>query len=368
MEKVRLGDVATYINGYAFKPADWSDTGVPIIRIQDLTGNSYQLNRYNGTFDSKYEVLCGDILISWSASLGIYVWNGEKAVLNQHIFKVVFDKGEINKSFFVYQVKNILEKAMSEAHGATMKHLTKPVFDALPFYMPKMEVQNEIANTLDKLTNLIDKRKKQLEKLDELIKSRFVEMFGGKEYPVVTLSELVTGKVPSAKKDFSPDDYIKYIDISSIDNKRNIMTGYTEYKMSDAPSRAQQHIIYDDIVVSTVRPNLKNVAITTFNDSNLVASSGFCILRAKKCLPSYLMAVVCSNAFTNEMSKLVTGANYPAIKDSDVMNYTVPFPPLELQKEFESFTKEVNKSKFVVQQALEKAQLLFDSLMQKYFG
>ena len=174
----RLGDIATYINGYAFKPSDWSDSGLPIIRIQDLTGNSYQANRYNGEYAPKYEVNDGDVLISWSASLGVYVWHGEKALLNQHIFKVVFDKTEISKTFFVQQVGNILEKAASEAHGATMKHLTKPVFDALPFYLPPLDEQRKIASVLDKVSDLIAKRRQQLDKLDELVKARFVEMFG----------------------------------------------------------------------------------------------------------------------------------------------------------------------------------------------
>ena len=174
----KLGDIATYINGYAFKPQDWSDEGIPIIRIQDLTGNSYQANRYNGEYASKYEVNDGDVLISWSASLGVYIWHGEKAVLNQHIFKVVFDKERISKDFFVHQVGLILENAASDAHGATMKHLTKPVFDALPFYLPPYEKQCEIAEVLDKVTSLISLRKQQLAKLDELVKARFVEMFG----------------------------------------------------------------------------------------------------------------------------------------------------------------------------------------------
>ena len=95
----KLGDIATYINGYAFKPQDWSDEGIPIIRIQDLTGNSYQANRYNGEYASKYEVNDGDVLISWSASLGVYIWHGEKAVLNQHIFKVVFDRKNLKRFF-----------------------------------------------------------------------------------------------------------------------------------------------------------------------------------------------------------------------------------------------------------------------------
>ena len=177
----KLGDIATYINGYAFKPQDWSDEGIPIIRIQDLTGNSYQANRYNGEYASKYEVNDGDVLISWSASLGVYIWHGEKAVLNQHIFKVVFDKERISKDFFVHQVGLILENAASDAHGATMKHLTKPVFDALPFYLPPYEKQCEIAEVLDKVTSLISLRKQQLAKLDELVKARFVEMFGDEQ-------------------------------------------------------------------------------------------------------------------------------------------------------------------------------------------
>ena len=192
----RLGDVATYVNGYAFKPSNWSDTGLPIIRIQDLTGNSYQANRYNGEYDKRFEVNDGDILISWSASLGVYIWTGEKAVLNQHIFKVVFDKAEVNKSFFVHQVQNILEKAASQAHGATMKHLTKPVFDALPFNLPSLAEQQHIASVLDKLSDLISLRKQQLAKLDDLVKARFVEMFGDPmrnplEWPIHQLQEYI---------------------------------------------------------------------------------------------------------------------------------------------------------------------------------
>lgn len=162
----RLGDVATYVNGFAFKPEDWSSEGLPIIRIQDLTGNSYQANRYDGRCDAKYEVNPGDILISWSASLGVYVWQNEKALLNQHIFKVIFNKVEVDKSFFVHQVRNILDNAGTQAHGATMKHLTKPVFDALPFYLPDLPTQRRIAATLDKVSEGIALCKQMLVDLD----------------------------------------------------------------------------------------------------------------------------------------------------------------------------------------------------------
>ena len=84
---IKLGDVATYINGYAFKPEDRGEVGLPIIRIQDLTGNAYDLGFYDGEYPERIEINDGDVLISWSASLGVYVWNRGRALLNQHIFK-----------------------------------------------------------------------------------------------------------------------------------------------------------------------------------------------------------------------------------------------------------------------------------------
>jgi len=192
-------------------------------------------------------------------------------------------------------------------------------------------------------------------------------MFDGQNYPIVCISDVVE-KVPSVKRVFSETDEIRYIDISSIDNGRNVITGFTEYILSEAPSRAQQHIRFGDILVSTVRPNLKNVAMTTYSDENLVASSGFCVLRAKKCLPSYLLSVVCSDQFTDAMVAVVTGANYPAIKDSDVLGYKIPLPPNELQEQFATFVEQVDKSKFEIQKSLEELEILKKSLMQQYFG
>ena len=168
-----LGDVATYINGYAFKPTDWGTEGLPIIRIQDLTGNSYQANYFSGEIDNRFRVHSGDVLISWSASLGVYEWQKGDAVLNQHIFKVVFDKQEVNKKFFVHQLRMLLDRFAAEAHGATMKHLTRPTFNALPFYAPPLEQQQEIASILENVCNLIAINQIKLEKFDQLAKSRF---------------------------------------------------------------------------------------------------------------------------------------------------------------------------------------------------
>ena len=193
-------------------------------------------------------------------------------------------------------------------------------------------------------------------------------MFGSKKFDKVSISELVDDRIETAKKIFDQHDTIKYIDISSIDNKNYKMTGFQEYMLNQAPSRAQQHIRKGDIVVSTVRPNLKNIAITELDDENLVASSGFCVLRALKCLPEYLFAIICSDRFTNKMTNIVTGANYPAIKSSDIMNYIVPLPPIQLQNEFADFVAQVDKSQLAIQKSLEELETLKKSLMKEYFG
>ena len=178
MEQKRLGDIATYINGFAFKPEDRGTVGLPIIRIQDLTGNAYDLGFYDGNYPERIEINDGDVLISWSASLGVYVWNKGKALLNQHIFKVAFDKCEVKREYFVYAVRYKLKEMESKTHGATMKHIVKKDFDNTLIPFPAFDEQRRIAESLDTAYAIITARQQQLQNLDELVKARFVELFG----------------------------------------------------------------------------------------------------------------------------------------------------------------------------------------------
>lgn len=188
-----------------------------------------------------------------------------------------------------------------------------------------------------------------------------------KDYPVKTISAVVDQNILSARKVFKPTDTIKYVDISSIDSNNNRMTGFTEYSLKDAPSRAQQCLKKDDILISTVRPNLRNVARNTYFESNIVASSGFCILRPVKCTPEYLLSIVCSDAFTNAMVKRVTGANYPAIKNSDILNYQIIIPPEKEMKQITLFMQQMEKCKLTIQQGWDKLEMMKKALMQEYF-
>lgn len=375
---VKLGTVATYVNGYAFKPSDWSDVGVPIIRIQDLTGNSYQMNRFSGEYDKKYEVQNGDVLIAWSASLGVYVWKSEKAVLNQHIFKVYFDKVDVDKDFFVYQMERLLQKASSQAHGATMRHLTKVVFDNLPFYLPDKETQIEIAKRLSTVTALIDLRKKELVKLDELVKSRFIEMFGNladnrKKFDIVTIGEICsvikdgTHQTPTYTDDAqngfkflsSKDVMSQKIDWSNI--KYIPKELHEKLYMTIKPQR-------NDILLSK---NGVNYGVAAVNDTDEVFDIyvSLALLRPKDIIDSiYFRCVINSVDTKRQFDRGIKGIGVPNLHLGEIKKVKVLLPPLKLQREFACFSKQIDKSKLAVQKSLDELETLKKSLMQQYFG
>ncbi len=378
----KLGDIATYINGYAFKPQDWSDEGIPIIRIQDLTGNSYQANRYNGEYVSKYEVNDGDVLISWSASLGVYIWHGEKAVLNQHIFKVVFDKERISKDFFVHQVGLILENAASDAHGATMKHLTKPIFDALPFYLPPYEKQCEIAEVLDKVTSLISLRKQQLAKLDELVKARFVEMFGDpinnpmkwiiSKIEDITAQEknaLKAGPFGSAlKKEFYVRSGYK------IYGQEQVICGdasFGDYYIDEEKYKELKNCAVQagDILISLVGTYGKTLIMPDNYEAGIINPRLMKItLNKNKVTPIYFKYYFESNALKASMDANTHGGTMGILNLGIIRQMKIQVPPLSLQNQFAAFVERVDQQKQTVQQSLEKLELMKKALMQEYFG
>lgn len=370
----RLGDIATYINGYAFKPEDWSASGLPIIRIQDLTGNAYQANHYNGGYDKRYEVNKGDVLISWSASLGVYVWQGEKALLNQHIFKVVFDKEEVDKDFFVHQTQRILENAASEAHGATMKHLTKPIFDALPFSLPSLQEQKQVATILNQVDALISLRKKQLQKLDDLVKSRFVEMFGdmtinprgwekvslgsvcdvrdgthdspkyySEGYPLVTSKNVTSGII-----DLSGCSLICEADYLAINKRSQVDLGDILMPMIGTVGKPVIVEIADKFAI-------KNVALIKFYPNS-------------KVINVFVKALLESEYFDRTVVSKVRGGTQKFIALGDIRKLELYLPPIKDQIVFQQYVEIVSQSKLTVQQGLDKLELLKQSLMQKYFG
>lgn len=175
--------------------------------------------------------------------------------------------------------------------------------------------------------------------------------------------------IEKAKKRFSPNDVIRYIDISSIDNINQCLTRTTSFKMLDAPSRAQQKVEYGDILISTVRPNLRNIAIVNDDATNLVASSGFCVLRINDvALRRYIFYYVVSNKFTAYLEKLTNGANYPAVKETDVRKALISIPPKPTQLSIVSELDKLNELIQIKKEQLKDYDALAQSIFYEMFG
>ena len=152
---IKVGDVAIYTNGRAFKPEDWMRQGLPIIRIQNLNDKSASYNRTSQTYESRYLIHNGDLLFAWAASLGTYVWNGGKAWLNQHIFKVE-PYPFIEKQYLYHVFKAMITEFYTQSHGSGMVHITKKQFENIKLLLPPLEEQKRIVQTLEQISTKLD--------------------------------------------------------------------------------------------------------------------------------------------------------------------------------------------------------------------
>lgn len=176
----KFKSIGTYINGYAFKPEDWTSTGKMIIRIQDLTGSNNNPNYFNKDIDSKYNITKGDFLISWAATLDAYIWNKEDGWLNQHIFKAIPKENIVLRKYFFWLIKEAMFNMNNEnKHGIMMQHVTLGVFGNFNVPIPPIVEQQKIADYLDekcsKIDRTIENQKKIIEKLKEYKQSLITE-------------------------------------------------------------------------------------------------------------------------------------------------------------------------------------------------
>ncbi|WP_448775800.1 restriction endonuclease subunit S [Blautia sp.] len=354
MEQKRLGDVATYINGYAFKPEDRGSEGLPIIRIQDLTGNAYDVGFYNGNYPERIEIKNGDVLISWSASLGVYIWNRGRALLNQHIFKVVFDKAEVNKQYFVYAVKYNLKEMETKAHGATMKHIIKKDFDNTRIPFPSLEEQAKIANILSKVANIIETRKQELQKLDDLIKARFVETFGHqshneKSLPYMTIDDIAEIYLGITHTPTYVDSGVMFI---SAKNTSGDFLDLSDVKyisreeFEGAPKGSKPQV--NDVLFSRVGSNLGHPVILK-EELELCTFVSLGFLRSKGTVTSnYLKHWMRDEFFAKQVAEHVKGGGQPNLNTGWLKEFKIIVPDLEKQKEFDDFCDQVDKSKVAI--------------------
>lgn len=193
---ITLGELADYVDGRAFKPSEWTTHGRPIIRIQNLTNAYKPFNYYDSEVEPRYEIRDGDLLVSWSATLGAYIWNRGEAILNQHIFKVTPYDSIVDKEFLYYLLLTTIDRMKEWTHGSTMKHITRAKFRAIKVAIPCIDEQRRIVSRVNELLGRIDKmsllRKTAIEETHALVPSLLHEQFEtlGKQYPSVTIDDI----------------------------------------------------------------------------------------------------------------------------------------------------------------------------------
>lgn len=368
---VRLGDVATYVNGFAFKPADWSNKGIPIIRIQNLTGTSDVVNYYDKKYSTKYEINNGDVLISWSASLGVYEWKKGKALLNQHIFKVVFDKLVLDKRFFVFVIAEKLREMSSLVHGSTMKHITKKYFDRIEIQLPPLESQKKIATALDSANALIEKRKEQIEKLDFLIKSQFIEMFGdpvtnpkGWETDVLgRLSDIYRGGSPRPISQFLGGN-IPWIKIGDATKGDNIFLYETREKIIEDGVVKSRFVKDGSIIFANCGVSLGFARIIKFDGCIHDGWLSFENISPKLNKIFLLKSI---NMCTDFFREIAPDGTQPNLNTAIMKKYIQILPPSLLQNQFAEFVEKIEAQKVLLKKSLADMEQNYQSLMQKCF-
>lgn len=170
--EVAVGQVAEYVNGLAFRPSDWEATGRPIIRIQNLTDPSKPYNHTRREVAPRFIVTAGDILVSWSATLDAFRWNGPEAVLNQHIFRVVPRVALIDEDFLFWGLKVVIEEMwLSEhTHGSTMRHINRRPFLEHPFLLPPLQEQHRIVEEVEALLADVNAARDRLARVPLILK------------------------------------------------------------------------------------------------------------------------------------------------------------------------------------------------------
>lgn len=376
-----LGDMATYINGYAFKPADWGTKGLPIIRIQNLTDSGKDYNYYEGEVKEKYLVRKGDVLISWSASIGVYEWEKEDAWLNQHIFKVVFDKGEVDKRYFKYATGYVLEKSLQYAHGSTMKHLTKGAFDKLPIPIYDLKEQRVIAEKIGKVDEAIFECEAMLADFELLVKSRFVEMFGSpitndKNLPIASLGSCLQG-IENGKS--------FVCDSNSRTGKQPGVLKLSAATYGIYKPEENKAILSADDFVEQAEVHAGDLLFTRKNTPELVGMSAYVWQTPEKLMmpdlifrlipnqqmhPIFLWKLINHDVFRCKIQELATGTakSMSNISKERLRNLEIIVPPIKLQNQFADFVVQTDKSKLTIQKSMDNLQELRDSLLQEYFG
>ncbi|MBU3916523.1 restriction endonuclease subunit S [bacterium] len=368
-KKVKLGEIAGFVNGYAFKPSHWGTIGKKIIRIQNLTDINKPFNRTSIEVDKKYNVTKGDILVSWSATLDVFEWNDDEALLNQHIFKVVPDFKILRKDYFKYALKRTIEGMLKFTHGSTMKHINRGDFLETKIPLPPLEEQKRIAAILDKADALRRKRQQAIDLSNQFLRSVFLDMFGDpvtnpKGWKMDKVGRFTECIVPGRDKPKSFTGTIPWVTTNDLMHL-------------DCTSKPQKFIGLSSEEISQVNARIipaGSVLMTCVGDLGVIS-----IAANEMVINQQLHSFQCSKEINNLflmfalsfqkhfMFKMASNTTLPYMNKTICNSIPIIVPVLSLQMKFANVFTKAQIFKQSLNSAMENDTLLFTSLSQKAF-
>ena len=385
---MRLGDVCDVLNGYAFKSNSYTNEGVRIIRISNVQKGYIEDNApvFYPSEDintSKYQLFEDDLLLSLTGNVGrvgILEKQFIPAALNQRVACIrIKDSNILYKPFlFNFLNSDFFEKdCIHSSNGVAQKNMSTEWLKDYNIPLPPLEEQRKIAAVLDKVSDLIAKRRTQLDKLDELVKSRFIEMFGDckrnpKNWSVCNLEEIA--QVGSSKRVF-----VEELKKSGIPFFRGTEVGALAEGKKIEPELFITEEHYQQLCLATGKPQIGDLLMPSicpdgriwivnleepfyFKDGRVLWLHDI-----KKEFNSVFLLYTLKDRIMTDYDSIASGTTFAELKIFSLKQCKVFNVPIELQNQFAAFVKQTDKSKLAIQKNLEKLEILRKSLMQKYF-
>lgn len=389
----KLGDVFTLIrNGASIRQTEGAD-GFPITRIETIANREVDRNKFgyaNIVDIAKYESYIlqdGDILMSHINSekhlgkVALYKKQANEQIIhgmnllllraNPKILLPSYAAYYFETPAFLGQIQRITKKSVNQAS------FTVTALKEVGIPLPSLDNQRHIAAILDKVTDLIAQRRAQLDKLDLLVKSRFVEMFGdpvdnSRGWDTIKLKDIGTCK---NGMNFHTDDFgVKIHCLGVADFKDNsFIDGTSQLAVISLNEMPTEEYLLKNRDIVFVRSNgnksLVGRSVMVYPGATPTTFSGFCIrfrLQSESLRPIYLLRVLKTDSVRKKLAG--RGANIQNLNQKILLELSVPIPPLELQDSFENFEKRIVQLRAPVRQSLNRLEILKISLMQQYFG
>lgn len=384
-----LGEFDPFItSGSRGWAAYYADIGSTFLRITNLSRSCI----YPSLRDLRYVAVppdnsegvrtalrAGDVLISITADIGIVGLVTEAvelpAYINQHIALVRFDESEVNSRYIAYFLAGAAAqrrfKSMTDA-GAKAGMNLAGVRDLLAALPPSTEEQAAIADALTDADALIDSLERLLTKKRQIKQGAMQELLTGKrrlpgfqgKWCKATFADVAFIDPENLGSGTRADFSFNYIALEDVN--QGWLGSFTELKFDSAPSRARRVLRDGDVLVSTVRPNLKSHLLLDTLQGSWIASTGFSVVRSKPDIacPGFLFALLFSAVVDQQIDALLTGSNYPAINGRDVANLAFTCPPLDEQVAIAECISNMDAEITALEARLTKARALKQAMAQ----